>query len=503
MSSEGLKFEFPFKTCFVITPYGRRDEPDDASKKEPRRSYDFELIYDEIIAKALHGIVPITHRSKDRIFSGIIHEDMFREIISADVVVCDITLLNPNVMYELGVRHAARPSGTIIIRQDNRPLPFNLALARVVTYVPPPETEPASPGREAAPPLAESEKANREKLLAEARDQLRSYVRQSLSTRKIDSPVHALIPNLNLIAPPRQLKTIATGVFDLDPEVSQKIAEAMRKAAEDEAATRKNADSGNSEPQSLGDSLQKASMTTSSEVPAYRSEMAPRSAGPEIGIATGNMRDIYDAADVWVNPENTRMEMGPLFGETVSSYIRVLGAKSSDKITLGKDKIQAALRSSMRNASYVLPGMTITTGSGSLKDTHGVRRIVHVAAQEGFPLGGFSTVKSIETCVESALEEIERQNNRLVCRLGLVASLRRVLIPLFGTRNPNRSPVDIATDIVRAAKRHLDLETGTTIRRVLFLATTDQDLELCETAFRRLGYAVEAIDWRVHSDGGR
>jgi hypothetical protein len=147
--------------------------------------------------------------------------------------------------------------------------------------------------------------------------------------------------------------------------------------------------------------------------------------------------------------------------------------------------------------------MTITTGSGSLKDTHGVRRIVHVAAQEGFPLGGFSTVKSIETCVESALEEIERQNNRLVCRLGLVASLRRVLIPLFGTRNPNRSPVDIATDIVRAAKRHLDLETGTTIRRVLFLATTDQDLELCETAFRRLGYAVEAIDWRVHSDGGR
>lgn len=132
MSDELRRPKYPFKTCFVITPYGVKTAADETV-------HDFDFVYENIITKALSGLVATTNRSKDRSHSGVIHEDMFRQIISADVVICDITTLNPNVMYELGVRHAARPSGTILIHQegthpDGIRLPFNLRPVRVMTY---------------------------------------------------------------------------------------------------------------------------------------------------------------------------------------------------------------------------------------------------------------------------------------------------------------------------------------------------------------------------------
>ena len=41
--------------------------------------------------------------------AGSIHEDMFRELVMADIVVADVSLHNANVFYELGIRHAVRP----------------------------------------------------------------------------------------------------------------------------------------------------------------------------------------------------------------------------------------------------------------------------------------------------------------------------------------------------------------------------------------------------------
>ena len=54
-------------------------------------------------------------------------------LLYADVVIVDVSTLNPNVMYELGVRHGARRSGTLLICEaasvTNRP--FNLRDVRV------------------------------------------------------------------------------------------------------------------------------------------------------------------------------------------------------------------------------------------------------------------------------------------------------------------------------------------------------------------------------------
>ena len=68
--------------------------------------------------------------------AGWIHSKMFEYIFSADVAVVDITSLNPNVFYELGVRHALKKSVTILIRKSGTPTPFNIQGFQMLEYKP-------------------------------------------------------------------------------------------------------------------------------------------------------------------------------------------------------------------------------------------------------------------------------------------------------------------------------------------------------------------------------
>jgi hypothetical protein len=46
----------------------------------------------------------------------------------------DLTLANPNVFYEVGVRHAARPETTVLIVAKEERLPFDVAMLRTLLY---------------------------------------------------------------------------------------------------------------------------------------------------------------------------------------------------------------------------------------------------------------------------------------------------------------------------------------------------------------------------------
>lgn len=67
---------------------------------------------------------------------GNIREDMFRLLVTADLVVADVSIYNANAFYELGIRHALRHQHTFLIRakstQDN--YPFDLQTDRYFTY---------------------------------------------------------------------------------------------------------------------------------------------------------------------------------------------------------------------------------------------------------------------------------------------------------------------------------------------------------------------------------
>src|SRR5258705_13353576 len=66
--------------------------------------------------------------------AGEIRKDMFQELLLADLVVVDVTIENPNVWYELGVRHALRARGVVVIGSREGRLPFDIVTDRVLRY---------------------------------------------------------------------------------------------------------------------------------------------------------------------------------------------------------------------------------------------------------------------------------------------------------------------------------------------------------------------------------
>ena len=119
------------KTCFVIMPYGER-------KDENEKLIDFDRVYEEIIKPAVTG-EPLEMKCVRSDFShepGSIHAEMFANIFEADVAIVDISTLNPNVLYELGVRHTARRSVTVMMGQNGIRMPFNIAGHRILEYDP-------------------------------------------------------------------------------------------------------------------------------------------------------------------------------------------------------------------------------------------------------------------------------------------------------------------------------------------------------------------------------
>ena len=152
------------KTCFVIMPFG--------TKPVGKHKVNFDRIYDEIFKPAI-GAVELPEGGKLRpsrtdkdFFSGDIGQEMFQYLNDSRFAVADITALNPNVMYEIGVRHAVRQSGTAIFRQGDATIPFDINHIKAFPYSYRPE-----------------------KNAADARALVRRVLRESLEQNALDSPV--------------------------------------------------------------------------------------------------------------------------------------------------------------------------------------------------------------------------------------------------------------------------------------------------------------------------
>jgi len=112
------------KQCFVIMPIGSED--DYAKYKD---------IYECMIKEAVEdaGLELQCIRADEVSKSGAIIKDIIKRLYEADVVIADLSGLNANVFYELGVRHALK-GGTIMIVDDIKSIPFDLKPYRVLEY---------------------------------------------------------------------------------------------------------------------------------------------------------------------------------------------------------------------------------------------------------------------------------------------------------------------------------------------------------------------------------
>ena len=117
----------PPPLCFVLMPFGRKADA-------TGRTTDFDAVYQDIIAPAVQeaGLEPI--RADEERVGGTIHKPMFERLMLCDYAVADITGANPNVYYELGIRHAMRPRSTVILFAEGTTLPFDIAQLRGVPY---------------------------------------------------------------------------------------------------------------------------------------------------------------------------------------------------------------------------------------------------------------------------------------------------------------------------------------------------------------------------------
>src|SRR5206468_1387196 len=78
------------------------------------------------------GLAP--HRADADRRGGSIHLDMFQDLLLAEFVLADLTIDNPNVWYEIGVRHALRAGGVVMTYAVRDRLPFDLAGQRMQRY---------------------------------------------------------------------------------------------------------------------------------------------------------------------------------------------------------------------------------------------------------------------------------------------------------------------------------------------------------------------------------
>ncbi len=113
--------------CFVAMPFGTKPGHDGLP-------IDFNRVYDEYIGPALGAAGFEVFRADEERRAGDIRTDMFQELLMADLVVADLTLDNPNVWYELGVRHALRARGVILVQGPRPTQPFDIYTDRKLRY---------------------------------------------------------------------------------------------------------------------------------------------------------------------------------------------------------------------------------------------------------------------------------------------------------------------------------------------------------------------------------
>lgn len=173
--------------CFVISPIG---EPGTATRRQA------DGVLEEIIEPALQDDFARIERADRPPAPGIVTTQIIQDLIEADLVVADLTGPNPNVMYELAIRHA-NGGPFVHMAEQGQELPFDIQGVHNVYY------SPELKGRGAT------------------EEELRSTARAAIEQEQIDNPVASAVNFLELgqTGEPGD-KAIADAVQDIRSQMS-------------------------------------------------------------------------------------------------------------------------------------------------------------------------------------------------------------------------------------------------------------------------------------------
>ena len=201
--------------------------------------------------------------------------------------------------------------------------------------------------------------------------------------------------------------------------------------------------------------------------------------GKAIEIRTGDLRK-WPGVDVWVNSENTNMQMARFYDRNLSAVIRYSGARKNENEEIVEDTIADELAAKMSGRESVPVGTVFDTSAGALADTHGVKRIFHVALVQGVPGGGYRASRDmIDTCANRCLRRME-------AGAGTGETWRSIAFPMMGTGAGGEDVRQLAKILIGSALRYLQQQPGSVIERVIFMAWNRRDLAGCIAAVREL-----------------
>ena len=145
-------------------------------------------------------------RADEEQAGGIIHKPMFERLLLCDFVVCDLTFANANVFYELGIRHAARPATTVLIKASSVRLPFDVAMLRTLSYSLDTSGNPSNEGKDSI--------------------KLTQTLEKCRKTRAKDSPLFQLLDGIK----PLRVSSDKTDMFREQVEYAEEIRSDLAKA---------------------------------------------------------------------------------------------------------------------------------------------------------------------------------------------------------------------------------------------------------------------------------
>jgi len=368
------------RRCFVIMPFGE--------KTDCGGNIDFDRIFGETILPAAEDAGLECIRCDRIAEAGSIHRDMFEHICHDEAAVVDITSLNPNVFYELGVRHALCERVTVMIRRRGTVSPFNISGMRTIEY-----------------------DLNLPESWRDTREQISLYIQNGLNRPEGDSPVREILTDVQIRHKERRL----------------------------------------------------------TEQLFYRYSVV-KSPGKEIGIITGDIQRVRNI-DVWVNSENTNMQMARFYDRSLSSVIRYLGAIRNRLGFTDQDVIADELKDIMGRTLSVPPATVLATKSGSLLKTHGVKRIYHAASVIGEFRRGYLSIPNIADCVTRAMELADSE-------LFEGEPLRSILFPVMGAGTAQGDPERVGFKLLESALCYLEDRPESAIRQAFFLVTRPSTLDV-------------------------
>lgn len=118
------------KKCFVVSPIGDDSTPERAKQKKHANT-----VLKSFIKPALKGLIDEVVRADEISEPGDINRQVLERLANDDLVVADLSFHNPNVFYELAIRHMLGKPYVQIIHKDEK-IPFDIGSKRTIKFDP-------------------------------------------------------------------------------------------------------------------------------------------------------------------------------------------------------------------------------------------------------------------------------------------------------------------------------------------------------------------------------